>query len=116
MFQCAFPYCQSTRCVALVTLPTFAHALPAFPCDIGPATPAFARIYLFLSHLSYLASSKIQVVLAMTPQEEANIVDACQTHKTNNWKIRDYRAAIFICNDYFVKYGDIRTLATEVAT
>jgi hypothetical protein len=52
----------------------------------------------------------------MTPQEQANIVDACQTHKRNHWKDNDYRATIFIGTDYFVKYGDAQTLATEVAT
>jgi len=52
----------------------------------------------------------------MALQEQANIVDACQTHERNHWKDRDYRAAIFIGTDYFVKYGDIRTLATEAAT
>ncbi|KAJ7803327.1 hypothetical protein B0H14DRAFT_2888321 [Mycena olivaceomarginata] len=52
----------------------------------------------------------------MTPEDRAKIVVRCQDHKKANWKKTDYRAAIPIDNEYFVKYGDVPTLAPEAAT
>lgn len=52
----------------------------------------------------------------MTPEDHAAIVEACQAHQKAHWKQRNYRAAIFIGTDYFVKYGDEDILATEATT
>lgn len=55
----------------------------------------------------------------MTPEEaaivKAAIVKACQNHFTLNWSKRDYRAAICMGTDYFVKFGNPKALRPEIA-
>ncbi|KAK7052936.1 hypothetical protein VNI00_004256 [Paramarasmius palmivorus] len=56
----------------------------------------------------------------MTPSEtialEVIVVDACAQHEQAHWKDPNYRACVFIGTDYFVKFGDPKTLGPEIAT
>ena len=52
----------------------------------------------------------------MMPKEQAIIVEACRVHEESNWKQQNYRAAISIGTDCFVKFGDPQTLLPEVTT
>ena len=52
----------------------------------------------------------------MMPKEQAIIVEACRVHEESNWRQQNYRAAIPIGTDCFVKFGDPQTLLPEVTT
>lgn len=52
----------------------------------------------------------------MNPELQAHIIQECTKHKTSNWKKRDYRQCITLGTDYFIKFGDPKTLASEAAT
>lgn len=47
---------------------------------------------------------------------EAAIADACTKHEESHWKEHGYRNCITIGTEYFVKFGNPRTLWPEIAT
>ncbi|EDQ98976.1 uncharacterized protein LACBIDRAFT_318417 [Laccaria bicolor S238N-H82] len=52
----------------------------------------------------------------MNAQLQPAIIQECTNHKTANWRKADYRACITLGTDYFIKFGDPKTMAPEVAT
>jgi len=47
---------------------------------------------------------------------EAKVVEVCAKHKSEHWAETDYRAAVRVGTDYFVKFGDLADLMPEIET
>ena len=54
--------------------------------------------------------------LAMNQEFQAEVIAACKEHEEQNWRKDDYRACVYIGENYLVKYGAKMDLEPELAT